>query len=140
MLTLPMMPLFVHTTSHCPMQALCHYRVAQCHALCFPHSEPPHQECLQAARYKCIMWRQTGGCSADGAREPGRDQPCRALIDSRSSGYCECGGGRVIRKPGCTHGEPWRVSIELEGEVGGGWWMLVLYVKRHQPASVFVIQ
>eukprot|EP00913_Durusdinium_trenchii_P030521 g28590.t1 len=55
-------------------------------------------ECLQAARYKCIMWRQTGGCSADGAREPGRDQPCRALIDSRSSGYCECGGGREIKQ------------------------------------------
>eukprot|EP00438_Fugacium_kawagutii_P011555 Skav235009 [mRNA] locus=scaffold276:129481:138130:+ [translate_table: standard] len=80
----------------------------------------------QAARYRCVGWRQTGGCSADGPREPNRDrdteckdQPCRALIDSRSSGYCECGGGRIIRKPGCAHGEwaePFTCSDECAGE------------------------
>lgn len=76
-------------------------------------------ECLQAVRYRCISWRQTGGCSADGTREPNKDQTCRALIDPRSSGYCECGGGRIIRKPGCAHGEwaePFTCLDECAGE------------------------
>jgi len=75
-------------------------------------------ECLQAARYRCVSWRQTGGCSADGTREPQRDQTCRAMIDPRSSGYCECGGGRIIRKPGCTHGE-WAEPFTCHDECAG---------------------
>jgi len=62
-------------------------------------------ECLQWRRYTCLGWRQTGGCSADGEREEQQDKPCDALINSRMSGFCECGDGRVIKKPGCDHGE-----------------------------------
>mmetsp|Transcript_37305 Transcript_37305/g.96426 ORF Transcript_37305/g.96426 Transcript_37305/m.96426 type:complete len:377 (+) Transcript_37305:789-1919(+) len=49
-------------------------------------------------------WRQTAGCSAGGQREPQHDKGCNVKIDTGASGYCECGGGRVIRKPGCEHG------------------------------------
>jgi len=62
-------------------------------------------ECLQVMRYSCVGWRQTGDCNADGPREPNNDKPCDASIDGRSSGFCECGDGRIIRKPGCAHGE-----------------------------------
>eukprot|EP00439_Symbiodinium_sp_Y106_P054559 s4935_g7.t1 len=58
-------------------------------------------ECLQAERYTCISWRQTGNCSADGLRETEKD----ASIPPTMSGYCECGAGRIVRKPGCSHGE-----------------------------------
>lgn len=44
----------------------------------------------------CVSWRQTGGCSATGPREPSNDKSCDARIESGWSGYCECeGGGRV---------------------------------------------
>jgi DnaJ-class molecular chaperone len=64
-----------------------------------------HTECLQLRRYMCLGWRQTGGCNADGEREPNLDQPCDKQIDATMSGFCECGDGRIIRKPGCKHGE-----------------------------------
>ena len=47
-----------------------------------------------------------------------QDQTCRAMIDPRSSGYCECGGGRIIRKPGCTHGE-WAEPFTCHDECAG---------------------
>eukprot|EP00928_Gymnodinium_smaydae_P028087 TRINITY_DN21518_c0_g1_i1.p1 TRINITY_DN21518_c0_g1~~TRINITY_DN21518_c0_g1_i1.p1 ORF type:complete len:485 (-),score=115.63 TRINITY_DN21518_c0_g1_i1:406-1860(-) len=62
-------------------------------------------ECLQLRRYKCVAWRQTGGCSADGEREPHNDKACEENIDARASGYCECGDGRLVRKPGCDVGD-----------------------------------
>lgn len=62
-------------------------------------------ECLQYHRYTCVGWRQTGGCSSDGQREQHLDKSCDATIDPKMSGYCECGDGRIIRKPGCEHGE-----------------------------------
>eukprot|EP00931_Biecheleriopsis_adriatica_P027212 TRINITY_DN16397_c0_g1_i1.p1 TRINITY_DN16397_c0_g1~~TRINITY_DN16397_c0_g1_i1.p1 ORF type:complete len:483 (-),score=107.23 TRINITY_DN16397_c0_g1_i1:60-1508(-) len=62
-------------------------------------------ECLQALRYTCLGWRQTGGCNADGPREEDKDQPCTASISPTMSGYCECGGERRVRKPGCANGE-----------------------------------
>lgn len=62
-------------------------------------------ECMLHQRYTCIGWRQTGGCSADGEREPQKDKSCDEVINSRMSGFCECGDGRVVRKPGCSHGE-----------------------------------
>lgn len=40
------------------------------------------------------------------------------MIDPRSSGYCECGGGRIIRKPGCTHGE-WAEPFTCHDECAG---------------------
>lgn len=62
------------------------------------------KECLLVLRYTCVSWRQSGGCKADGDREPHLDKPCNSRVDPRSSGYCECGDGRIIRKPGCEHG------------------------------------
>ena len=47
-----------------------------------------------------------------------QDRTCRAMIDPRSSGYCECGGGRIIRKPGCTHGE-WAEPFTCHDECAG---------------------
>lgn len=76
-------------------------------------------ECLQLRRYMCISWRQTGGCSADGNREPHMDKACDATIDATMSGFCECGDGRIIRKPGCKHGEfmePFTCRDECAGE------------------------
>lgn len=63
------------------------------------------RECLQVFRYTCVSWRQTGGCSADGDREPNNDKDCSARVEPRSSGFCECGDGRIIKKPGCDHGD-----------------------------------
>jgi len=61
-------------------------------------------QCLQYGRYVCAGgWRQTGNCSADGDRDPSKDKACDATIDGSASGFCECGDGRVIRKPGCKH-------------------------------------
>lgn len=38
----------------------------------------------------CIAWRQTGGCSPEGPREPERDLPCSSLVPEDSSGWCHC--------------------------------------------------
>lgn len=76
-------------------------------------------ECLQVRRYMCIGWKQTGGCDADGNREPEKDQGCDATIDGTMSGFCECGDGRVIRHPGCKHGEflePFTCKDDCAGE------------------------
>lgn len=62
-------------------------------------------ECLQSRRYACVSWRQTGGCSSEGQREPQLDRSCDDTVNPTMSGYCECGDGRIIRKPGCEHGE-----------------------------------
>jgi DnaJ-class molecular chaperone len=56
---------------------------------------------LEFERFTCIGWRQTGGCSADGAREPDNDKDCSAMIAPGSSGFCECGGERKVKRPGC---------------------------------------
>lgn len=72
----------------------CDHRPFQCTATC-----------LEAARYTCVGWRQTGDCSADGTREAGNDQACSAQIEPGSSGFCECGGGRMVKRPGCEKGQ-----------------------------------
>ena len=51
----------------------------------------------------CVSWRQTGGCTAKGPREPTKDHSCEDFVDSDASGYCECAGGRRIEMPGCAH-------------------------------------
>lgn len=82
-----------------------HQRVRAREATCDHRPIICETECLQFRRYMCISWRQTGGCSAEGTREPEKDQNCDAEISPRMSGFCECGGGRIVRKPGCDHGE-----------------------------------
>jgi len=51
----------------------------------------------------CIGWRQTGGCSAGGDREPKGDKACDNYIDDGSSGFCKCGGGRTAARSDCDH-------------------------------------
>eukprot|EP00930_Biecheleria_cincta_P057624 TRINITY_DN43525_c0_g1_i1.p1 TRINITY_DN43525_c0_g1~~TRINITY_DN43525_c0_g1_i1.p1 ORF type:complete len:669 (+),score=104.34 TRINITY_DN43525_c0_g1_i1:37-2043(+) len=42
------------------------------------------------------MWRQTGGCVADGTqREPGLDKLCSESLPTGASGFCDCDGNDV---------------------------------------------
>jgi len=59
------------------------------------------KECAMQERYKCVGWRQTGDCSANGPRESEKDRDCDLEVDPGSSGYCECGAGRLIKRSGC---------------------------------------
>jgi hypothetical protein len=38
------------------------------------------------------QWRQTGGCSPTGPRQPDKDNPCTTIIPTGSSGFCDCNG------------------------------------------------
>ena len=56
----------------------------------------------------CVGWRQTGGCSAAGVREPALDAACDHEIARGASGFCECrerGSGRAVQVAlaGCGH-------------------------------------
>ena len=42
---------------------------------------------------RCHGWRQTGGCTSSGSREPQFDKSCTDLIWTIWSGYCECDWG-----------------------------------------------
>lgn len=47
-------------------------------------------------------WRQTGGCSPEGAREAGNDKRCWHTNPAGVSGFCECGvNKRRARKTSC---------------------------------------
>lgn len=46
---------------------------------------------LTGAAAAC-MWRQTGGCSPTGEREPSNDKLCNVVIPAGSSGFCDCDG------------------------------------------------
>eukprot|EP00966_Prymnesium_polylepis_P051196 1185088-Prymnesium_polylepis.1 len=37
---------------------------------------------------KCVSWRQTNDCSANGKRQSQKDRPCSARIPQGWSGYC----------------------------------------------------
>jgi len=53
----------------------------------------------------CIAWRQTGGCSPNGDREPRADTDCLAFVAAGASGYCECAGGRAAESD-CGRSRP----------------------------------
>jgi len=72
--------------------------------------------CVEHERYSCVSWRQTSGCSAEGERETNNDKPCNARIDAGASGYCECGAGRTIKKPGCDKGKEFNEEFTCENE------------------------
>lgn len=40
-------------------------------------------------RFKCIGWRATADCSANGPRLPELDRPCTKTVPSGQAGYCE---------------------------------------------------
>jgi hypothetical protein len=50
----------------------------------------------------CLGWRKTGGCDPDGTREKEQDKDCKATIDSKLSGFCQCANG-VRQKFACGH-------------------------------------
>jgi len=52
----------------------------------------------------CIAWRQTGGCSLDGPREPQNDKGCSDEISEHLSGFCECVDNRKEMEKGCEPG------------------------------------
>ena len=52
---------------------------------------------------QCVSWRQTGGCSPNGPREPQKDLACDKAISGQASGFCECFGGRKTQLSNCGH-------------------------------------
>jgi hypothetical protein len=50
------------------------------------------QASTQAPFTAYCQWRQTGGCSPTGRREPSNDKPCTAVIPTGPSGFCDCNG------------------------------------------------
>ena len=51
----------------------------------------------------CVMWRQTGGCRAQGPREPEQDMECDRAVAPGRSGWCECKNGRTAKEVSCNH-------------------------------------
>jgi hypothetical protein len=56
----------------------------------------------------CVSFRQTGGCSGTGPRQPDGDRNCEETIPCNSgtcpSGYCECKGGEKRHPVDCKAG------------------------------------
>ena len=50
----------------------------------------------------CVKWRQTGGCNANGPREPDKDKSCFQPIVNHASGFCECTDGTKAVEKGCN--------------------------------------
>ena len=50
---------------------------------------------------KCVSWRHTSRCKANGPRESHRDKQCHEDIPSGASGYCECSNGKKKMMKGC---------------------------------------
>ena len=59
-------------------------------------------EQVLAGEQGCV-WKQTGGCSPRGRREPRLDRRCNARVPAGASGYCVCEGGKRVAESGCTH-------------------------------------
>uniref|UniRef100_A0AAV1TX52 Nucleotide-diphospho-sugar transferase n=1 Tax=Peronospora matthiolae TaxID=2874970 RepID=A0AAV1TX52_9STRA len=47
------------------------------------------REALETRQFKCIGWRATHSCSADGARDVANDKVCDERVEHTASGYCE---------------------------------------------------
>ena len=58
---------------------------------------------VTSAKPGCVRWRQTGGCSPDGPREPGGDRGCKSTVPPGASGFCECENGRRAGFSTCDH-------------------------------------
>ena len=52
---------------------------------------------------KCISWRQTNDCNANGKRQAQKDRSCSTKIQEGWSGYCECSGGIRAGESSCQH-------------------------------------
>jgi len=68
----------------------------------------------------CAGWKQTGGCSASGTREPSNDRGCCDYISTGASGFCECGtAGAQVRAVGCSDGRTDNFNCESECQNAG---------------------
>ena len=47
------------------------------------------REALEMRQLRCVGWRATRNCSADGARDVAQDKRCKERVESTASGYCE---------------------------------------------------
>ena len=69
------------------------------------------------AKPGCVRWRQTGGCSPDGPREPGGDRGCKSIVPPGASGFCECENGRRAGASTCDHDKFTCFDVCVYGEM-----------------------
>ena len=69
------------------------------------------------AKPGCVRWRQTGGCSPDGPREPGGDRGCKSIVPHGASGFCECENGRRAGASTCDHDKFTCFDVCVYGEM-----------------------
>eukprot|EP01052_Picozoa_sp_SAG31_P009332 SAG31_NODE_488_length_14964_cov_56.443458_4_plen_319_part_00 len=69
-----------------------------------PSSAVTHRTSVEGG-LSCVGWRQTGGCTSDGTREPEHDHDCTTKVMAEWSGYCECEGGVRAGAVGCAHSD-----------------------------------
>ena len=76
---------------------------------------------------KCISWRQTKDCKADGKRQINMDRGCDDVVKGGWSGYCECEGGIRTAESDCKH-QP----FTCEAKCGEQW----AYLRQQRQAKV----
>ena len=81
----------------------------------------------EAVKGKCVAWRQTKDCSANGKRQPNMDKGCEDKIQGGWSGYCECEGGIRTAESDCKH-----ESFVCETKCGEHW----AYLRQQRAAKV----
>ena len=74
-----------------------------CPATCGKCGEQAPAAALAPVPGKCISWRQTKDCAANGKRQPSMDRGCDEVVKGGWSGYCECEGGIRTAESDCRH-------------------------------------
>ena len=74
-----------------------------CPATCGKCGEQPPAAAVAPVPGKCISWRQTKDCAANGKRQPSMDRGCDEVVKGGWSGYCECEGGIRTAESDCRH-------------------------------------
>jgi hypothetical protein len=105
-----------------PTAKLCDTATGSCVACmadadCAAVSGKPSCDTTSGTCVACLAWRQTGGCSANGPREPYNDKNCAAVIDPGWSGYCEC----PFQSIGADCGHPVGTCAAVCAR--GSWWL-----------------
>ena len=89
---------------------------------------------------KCVKWRQTGGCSPNGAHEEQYDKDCSTPLDKGWSGYCECEDGRKALEKECNK-EFRHKTCEAACTEGLLFWLQIgnILAIKHVPSVCYVI-
>jgi len=74
-----------------------------CPATCGKCGEQAPEAAPAPVPGKCISWRQTKDCMANGKRQPSMDRGCNEVVKGGWSGYCECDGGIRAAESDCRH-------------------------------------